>query len=226
MIKAVIFDVDGTLVDSVDAHAHAWQDVFQEFGHDIGFDAVRQQIGKGGDQLMPVFLSQDELDARGEDIEKRRSDILKTSYLPHIKAFPDVRALFQRLRGDGITTVLASSAKAAELEVYKAIADITALVDEQTTADDVEKSKPHPDIFQAAMQRLPGLPLDQAIVIGDSPYDAEAAAKAGLRTIGFLSGGFPEAALRHAGCVAIYRGPRHLLQDYSRSMLASAGSKA
>jgi phosphoglycolate phosphatase-like HAD superfamily hydrolase len=95
MIKAVIFDVDGTLVNSVDSHAHAWQDAFNAFGHDFAFDKIRSQIGKGGDQLMPVFLSHDEVEAQGPDIERFRTGILKERYFPGIRGFPKVRELFE-----------------------------------------------------------------------------------------------------------------------------------
>src|SRR4051794_31074491 len=102
MLKAVIFDVDGTLVDSVDLHAKAWQDVFREYGHEIEFADIRNQIGKGGDQLMPVFLSEQELTERGDEIEARRGKILRERYLDQVRGFPDVPALFHRLRADGV----------------------------------------------------------------------------------------------------------------------------
>jgi HAD superfamily hydrolase (TIGR01509 family) len=221
MAKAVIFDVDGTLVDSVDLHAKAWVDAFRDFGHDIAFDEIRSQIGKGGDQLLPVFWSKDEIEAKGEALEKHRGGILKERYLPQIKAFPEVRALFEHLRSEGIRIVLASSAKAEELQTYKKIANIADLVDEETSSDDAEKSKPHPDIFEAAIERLDGMDKDDMIVVGDTPYDAEAAAKAGLRTVGVLCGGFPEEVLRKAGCVAIYQGPADLLEHFAESPLAA-----
>jgi HAD superfamily hydrolase (TIGR01509 family) len=221
MLKAVIFDVDGTLVDSVDIHAQAWVDAFKEFGHDVGFEAVRGQIGKGGDQLMPVFLSKEELDDKGDDLNERRGKILKESYLSRIKPFADVRALFERIKADGMRIVLASSAKADELETYKKIADIEGLTDAETSSDDAEASKPEPDIFEAAMARIGGIGPDEVIVIGDTPYDAEAAAKAGLRTIGVLCGGFSRDSLQKAGCIAIYEGPTDLLAQYDRSPFAS-----
>ena len=214
MIKAIIFDVDGTLVDSVDAHAEAWRRAFADSGREIAFDALRSQIGKGGDQLMPMFLTKDEVEAEGEAINARRAEILKADYLDAIKGFPQVRALFERLREDGLIVALASSAKGEELETYKRKADILGLVAEETSSDDAERSKPHGDIFQAALDRLSGVSPSEAIVIGDTPYDAEAAAKVGLRTVGVLCGGFPEDDLRGAGCVAIYRDPADLFARY------------
>ncbi len=222
MPKAIIFDVDGTLVDSVDQHAQSWQDAFRDFGHAIDFQAIRGQIGKGGDQLMPVFLSEDDLAKQGEALEKHRGEVFKANYLPTVTAFPGVRDLFQRLRSDNKLVALASSAKEDELETYKRIAQITDLAQANTSSDDAEKSKPHPDIFQAALQQLPGIDPADVIVVGDTPYDAEAARKAGLRTIGVLSGGFPEQDLRRAGCVAIYQDPADLLRNYETSPLAGA----
>lgn len=223
MTDAVIFDVDGTLVDSVDLHARAWQDAFRDYGHEVGFQAVREQIGKGGDQLMPVFLSPEELEARGEELEAHRSRIMKERYASEIRGFPGVRALFLRLREDGVRIALASSAKAEELQKYKTIAGIEDLVDAETSSDDAERSKPFPDIFQAALARLEGVEAARAIVVGDTPYDAEAAVKAGLRPVGVLCGGFPEAWLRKAGCVAVYEGPADMLARYEGSLLSRQG---
>lgn len=220
MLKAVIFDVDGTLVDSVSIHAQAWVDAFKEFGHDVAFDAVRGQIGKGGDQLLPVFLSKDELEDHGEELNERRGKILKESYLSKIKPFADVRALLERIKADGIRIALASSAKGDELQHYKKLTDIEGLIDAETSSDDAEKSKPEPDIFEAALSKLGDIEPGDVIVIGDTPYDAEAAAKAGLRTIGVLCGGFSEQSLTEARCIAIYQGPSDILAQYDRSPLA------
>ena len=224
MLRAIIFDVDGTLVDSVDLHAKAWQDAFAAFGHDIPFAALRGQIGKGGDQLMPVFLSEAEIKEKGEAIDARRGEIVERECLPRIQGFPAVRALFEALRERGIKIALASSAKEDELTVYKRKADIEGLVAEQTSTDDAERSKPHGDIFQAALDRLPGLEPEQVLVVGDTPYDAEAAGKVGLRTVGVLCGGFPEADLRRAGCVAIYRDPADLLAQVDALLATGAGA--
>ena len=128
-MKAAIFDVDGTLVDSVDLHAKAWQKAFAHFGHDIPFDRIRSQIGKGGDQLMPVFLSNEELRSEEKDLEKYRGKLFREEYLPKVKGFPQVRELFQRLLDDGWKLGLASSAKGKDLETYKRIAHIGDLLD-------------------------------------------------------------------------------------------------
>jgi HAD superfamily hydrolase (TIGR01549 family) len=220
LVKAVIFDIDGTVVDSVDLHAAAWQQAFAKFGHQIPFERVRQQIGKGGDQLIPVFLSREELDRFGKQLEEYRSDLFKREYLPRVRPFPLVRELLERIRHDGKRVTLASSAKQDELAVYKRIANIEDLVEAATSADDVERSKPHPDVFEAALERLGDVEPDEAIVVGDTPYDVEAAARAGLRTVAVLCGGFPEADLSAAGCIAIYRDPADLLTRYEESPLA------
>ena len=180
--QAVIFDVDGTLLDSVDEHAMAWVDAFHDYGHRVCFEEVRRQIGKGGDQLMPVFMTREEIDEYGESLESERLRIMKDRYLPLIKPFRDVRALLERVRADGKQIALASSATQDDLAAYKRIANIEGLVDVETSSDDAERSKPHPDIFQAALDRLGGLAADRTIAVGDTPYDAEAAAKAGIRS--------------------------------------------
>lgn len=219
MIRAVIFDIDGTLVDSVDLHAQAWKEAFKHFGKDIPYQQVRHQIGKGGDQLMPVFFSQEELEEFGAEMEKYRGELYKRDYLPRVRAFPQVRELFQRIKADGKRIALASSAKKDELATYKKVAQIEDLVEEQTSADDAEKSKPHPDIFQAALDQLGDIAANEAIVIGDTPYDAQAAGKLKLRTLGVLCGGFPQAELDAAGCIAVYHDPADILKRYEETII-------
>ena len=220
MSKAVIFDIDGTLVDSVDLHARAWQEAFRKFGREIEFERVRHQIGKGGDQLLPVFFSKEELDKFGDEMEKFRGDLFKRAYMPHVRPFPRVRELFERIRRDGKRIALASSAKEDELKIYKDLVNVTDLVEEETSKDDVAKSKPHPDIFAAALAQLGDVTSADAIVVGDTPYDAEAARKINIKTLGVLCGGFPEAELRAAGCVEIYRDPADILARYEQTPLS------
>ena len=213
-LSAVIFDMDGTLVDTVDMHAEAWQRAFRAYGKDLDVATVRAQIGKGGDQLMPVFLSPAELAAFGEALDHWRSELFKREYLPQARAFPQVRALVERLKGDGAQIALASSASQEELAYYTQLTRLTDVLDGATSADDAAVSKPAPDIFAAALAQL-GHPAPQAtLVIGDSPYDAQAAAQLGLRTIGVLCGGFPAQRLQDAGCIALYQDPADLLAQY------------
>ena len=223
MPDALIFDIDGTLLDSVNLHARAWQEAFAHFGRKVGFAEVRSQIGKGGDQLMPVFLDKEDLDRIGKDLQEYRAKLFKERYLEQVKPFPGVRKLFEKVIESEQKVALASSARGDELEHYERIAQIEDLVHVETSSADADRSKPHPDIFEAAFDRLGNnFSKDRVVVIGDSPYDAEAAGKAGLRCIGVLCGGFPENELRKAGAFAIYQGPEDLLREYERSPLAKA----
>ena len=219
MIRAVVFDVDGTLVNSVDLHAACWRDTLAKFGVIASFEAVRWQIGKGGDQLMPVFLPAKMIEREGMEIEAYRSELFTKEYLPKVTPFPMVKDLFKRIRNEGKRIALASSAKEAELAVYKRLTDIEDLIDLEVSADGAAHSKPCPDIFESALAQL--MPTDSAdvVVVGDTPYDAIGAARAGLRTVGVLSGGFPIQVLREAGCVAVYQDPRDLLANYESSPL-------
>ena len=215
---ALLFDIDGTLVDSVDLHARAWQEAFEHFGKRIPYQAIRSQIGKGGDQLMKEFLSPKELEEREEELDKYRTALFKRKYLKDVRAFPRVRELFQEILRRKLPLALASSAKGDELDHYKKLAGIDDLVETETSSDDAERSKPHPDIFEVALKRLGGKPRkDRVYVIGDSPWDAIAAGRLGVRAIGVLCGGFPEADLRKAGCIALYRDPADLLSRLEES---------
>lgn len=224
VIKAVIFDVDGTLVDSNDLHVEAWRQAFGSFGKDVAYEELHQQIGKGGDQLMPVFCSQEELDKFGEELERIRTDLFTSDYLPRVRPFPKVRELFERIKADGLVIALASSAQQEELERHKKSLGIENLLETAASADDAEKSKPHPDIFQAALSAIPDVVPEQAVVVGDTPYDVIAAAKAGMRTIGLLSGGFTKEDLGAAGSVEIYQDVADLLEHYDKSLLNTVRS--
>jgi HAD superfamily hydrolase (TIGR01509 family) len=219
MPKHILFDIDGTLVDSVDLHAEAWQVMFRRYGKDVPFQAIREQIGKGGDQLLPVFWAKDELESFGKKMQDERSQLFLNEYMPRVKPFPQVPELFQRILDDGKKIALATSAKDKELKQLKKIAGIEGLFDEETSSDDADESKPHPDIFEAALKQVGDPEGRDSISIGDTPWDAIAAGKIGLPTVGMLCGGWPEEKLRDAGCVAIYRDPADLLDRYETSPL-------
>jgi HAD superfamily hydrolase (TIGR01509 family) len=220
MLQAVLFDVDGTLIDSVDFHAESWQRTFREFGKEVGFSAIRHQIGKGSDLLLRVFWTDGDLQRLEEPMSRYRSELFAREYMPRIRPFPAVRDLFVRIRDDGQRIILASSADEDQLRRFAEIAGIADLLDENVSSGEVERSKPYPDIFEAALAKAGTRDPHDVVAVGDTPYDALAAGKAGIRTVGVLCGGFPEDELRRAGCIAIYRDPQDLLGRYDDSPLA------
>jgi beta-phosphoglucomutase-like phosphatase (HAD superfamily) len=220
VIRAAIFDLDGTLVDSNEFHVLAWQETFRHFGKEIPLERLREQIGKGGDQYLPVFLTEIEMLKFGTLADEYHGEIFKKKYLPQVRPFPKVRELFERVRDDGKKIALASSGKEHEVRHYKKLAGIEGLVDALISADQVAHSKPKPDVFIAALRTLGHLLPEEALAIGDTPYDVEAAKKIDLPIIGLLCGGFSEDVLRDEGACAIFRDPADLFDRYYQSPLA------
>lgn len=220
MLRGVIFDVDGTLVDSVDLHARCWQEAFARYGRQISFSRLRAQIGKGGDQLIPHFFSEEEVERYGEELDSFRSELFEERYLSKVQPFPGVKALFERIRADGLRIVLASSARESEIDHYIELLGVRGLIESRTTSDDAERSKPYPDIFQAAMRSLGIESAEEAVVVGDSPFDVEAAGRLSLPTICVRCGGFDEADLRRAGCARFFESPQDLLERYDETPFA------
>ena len=214
---AVILDMDGTLVDSNDAHAHAWVEALAEAGHRVPFERVRPLIGMGGDKLLPEVLGLSEEGPEGRRISERRGEIFRKQYLPHLEAIEGAAGLVARLKAEGHELAIASSATGDELEQLLRIAGIEELVEHKTSSSDADNSKPSPDIIHAALDRLNCEPGD-AVMIGDTPYDIEAARRAGMGTIAFRCGGWDDAGLR--GALAVYDGPADLLRKYADSPLA------
>ena len=214
---AVILDVDGTLVDSNDAHARAWVDAFGEHGITVAFDHVRRSVGMGGDKLMPEVSGLEEDSSLGSQIAARRGEIFRSRYLPEIQPFPCVRELLARLAADGFLLAVASSAKEDELGPLLDRAGVKDLIARTTSSDDAEQSKPDPDIVIAAVKKS-GAAKQRATMIGDTPYDIAAAKRAGIEIVGVECGGWTREAL--AGAVAVYRDPAHLLEEYDRSVFA------
>ena len=219
MFDGVIFDVDGTLVDSVDLHAEAWRQTLAAHGFDLPFDRIRGQIGKGGDQLMPALLPRSVVERDGEAIEAERGRLFKADYLHRVQPFPGVADLFRHVLAQGQRIALGSSGKPEEVDHYKRLLGIDGLDLAQTTSADAERSKPHPDIFEAALRAV-GLPASAVAAVGDSPFDATAACRAGITPLGVRCGGFPDEALTEAGAAALFDGPADLLARYARSPLA------
>ena len=218
-VRAVILDVDGTLVDSNDAHAHAWVEALREHGYDVPFARVRPLIGMGGDKVLPEAVGLEKERPDGRRIEERRAEIFKTRYLPALQPFPEAQRLLVRLRDQGLKLVVASSAKDDELDGLLRIAGAAGLVEERTSSSDAAHSKPDPDIVRAALERT-GYSAEQVLMLGDTPYDIEAAARLGVGTVAVRCGGWDDHSL--AGAIAIYDGPADLLARFESSPFAGA----
>jgi HAD superfamily hydrolase (TIGR01549 family) len=225
-LTAVIFDIDGTLTDSVDIHAMAWQEALRHFGHELPYDKVRRQIGKGGDQLLQTLLSRSEYEEHGEELDDFRGELFKRKYMKLIRPLSMVPQLFRRIREQGTKIVLASSAKRDEVEEYEKLLQVEDLVEHETSSDDAERSKPHPDVFVAAMKRLGNPPAQDVLAVGDTAYDAQATAAISVACIGVLSGGWSDQELRQAGCIQVYAGPADLLARFTESPLHTREIKA
>ena len=217
----MLFDVDGTLIDSNDHHAQAWHDAMVHFGGEVELAEVRAQIGKGADNLMPALLPPDFLRAHGEALEAYRNDLFKRDHLERIKPFADVRPLFERIVNAGMRITLASSGTEAEVAHHLELIGCADLVTSTASADDSEHGKPDPDIFVAALARFGDVAAADAVVVGDTPYDMQAAKTIGLQTIGVRSGGFADTLLIEAGADALFDGPADLLRRFDESVLAA-----
>jgi HAD superfamily hydrolase (TIGR01509 family) len=209
----VLLDVDGTLVDSNDAHAAAWSEAFTAHGRHHPPHTIRPLIGMGGDKLLQELAALDSESAEGKAIADTRTDIFKTRYLPMLSPTPGAAALVAWLLRSGLTIVVATSARREELDGLLDICDAAELADQATTSDDAERSKPDPDIISAALA-LVGASAGRAVLIGDTPYDVEAATRAGVATIAVRCGGWNDAALE--GAAAIYDHPLQLLEALDR----------
>ncbi|MDQ2732544.1 MAG: HAD family hydrolase [Armatimonadota bacterium] len=215
-LRGVILDIDGTLIDSVDAHAGAWVAALTEAGYDAPFEKVRRGIGMGGDKMPPEVIGVEKESAEGKKLSDRRADIFERQFEPTIPAFPGTRELLERMQRDGLKLLVGTSSGAEQADRLLELAGCTDLVDHMTTSSDAESSKPDPDIVQAALEKGKLSP-DEALMIGDTPYDIEAARKAGVRTIAFRSAVWNDEEL--VGAVAIYDGPADLLTQYESSPL-------
>ena len=212
-IKGVLLDIDGTLVSSNDAHAAAWQEAFASEGYELPLEDIRRLVGLGGDKLIPALVpGLNESEGDGKRIKELRSEIFMEDYVADLQPTPGARQLVEAIKAEGLSPVAASSAKSEELEALLKAADVSGLLDEATTSDDAEASKPDPDIIQEALKKS-GLYPDEAIMVGDTPYDIEAAAKAGVRCIALRCGGWQDRDLAHA--IAIYDNPSDLLAHRS-----------
>jgi HAD superfamily hydrolase (TIGR01509 family) len=220
MTRAVIFDIDGTLLASNDAHAHSWVDAFSDFGYSVPFYQLRWLIGMGGDRLIKtLFPGMSSSEGIGKVISHRRGSVFLERYAPLLVATPGARDLVLRLQDAGLKTVIATSAKQAELQMLLEHAGVKDLLTEATTASDVDASKPAPDVVQSALDKV-GVCADDAIMIGDTPYDVDSARRAGVSILCVRSGGWDDDSLE--GAAAVYDHPEDLLARFDESPLAGA----
>lgn len=215
-LQGVIFDIDGTLVDSNDHHARAWHDAFRKAGREIEYDRIRRLIGVGSDKLFAELTGQDLDSPEGKAISDDCKRIFKERYLPQVRPFAQGRELVERLQAAGLLLAVASSARREDLEALLTIAGVPQLLDKSTTSKEADRSKPDPDIVSAALKKL-DLPAAATLMIGDTPYDIEAGNRAGVGVIAVRCGGWGDRDL--AGAVAIYDDPADLLAHLDDSPL-------
>jgi HAD superfamily hydrolase (TIGR01509 family) len=226
VVRAAIFDVDGTLLDSNELHVQAWWRAFHDFGIEVALPALRDQMGNGGDRLVATLCSADQAAELSDSLIERHVEIFARDYLHKLRPFPGVRELFERLQGDGVRIALASSAQEWERDRHIEILGIADLLDTCTSGEAAEHTKPAPDIFRAALAGIPGAAAHEAVVLGDSPYDAIAARRAGMQALGLLSGGFSKRQLWDAGAKVVFRDVADLLGVYNATPFGRQSPRA
>jgi HAD superfamily hydrolase (TIGR01549 family) len=212
----MIFDVDGTLVDSNDAHARAWVETLRTFGIEREVEAARRLVGMGGDKLLPTLTGIDPESDLGRQISERRGAHFRRTYLDRLQPFEDTRALFQALRARGVRLAVASSSGEEDLGRLLEIARVADLIERRASADDADRTKPDPDVVRAAMSRLGDLEDAAVSMVGDTPYDIEAARRARIRAVAFRCGGWSDADL--VGAADIFDGPADMLAHLDRAL--------
>jgi HAD superfamily hydrolase (TIGR01549 family) len=209
MIEALVFDVDGTLVDTNYQHAISWFRAFRRFDISPAIWRIHRAIGMGGDQLVAAVA--------GDDVEKEHGDDLRSAwteefavFLPQVQPFAGARPLLEEVKRRELKLVLASSGEQEHVEHYLDLIGGRDLADSWTTSADAEQTKPAPDLIETAMKKMD---TDNAVMIGDSIWDAEAAGRAGIGTYAVLTGGFSDAELENAGARKVYSSLEDLHDD-------------
>lgn len=215
---AVLLDVDGTLVDSNDAHAEAWVEVFAAHDISVAIPQVRRLIGMGGDRLVETLAGIPRGSRKNQKLADEHSEVFRERFLRSVQPILGVRALVLRLQREGYQLAIASAAHDKDLRPLLEIADIADLIDARERPDKPDESKPDPDTVEVALRRL-DVDRSRVLMIGDTPYDIECANGAAVDALGFSTGGYTREAL--AGAIAVYAGPSHLLACWETSPLAT-----
>lgn len=218
-LKAVLLDIDGTLIDSNSFHAESWVRTLNHFGFPVTFEQVVKQIGKGADFMLPEFVPEDKLPSLEKEISAFRKKLFHREYMDRIVPFADARRLLERMRERGLRISIATSSEKEDLQAFKLLLKIHDLVEEDATADDAEHAKPEPDIFQVALKSL-GVEASEALALGDTPWDVEAARKAGVGTVAVQTGGWRREDLEAAGAVAVYVDVAEIVRNFDTSPFA------
>ena len=208
MAQVAILDVDGTLVDTNYQHALAWYRAFRQHGFVLPIWQIHRAIGMGGDQLVPHLIGDEKAEELGDDIRGAEKPLFK-AMIEECEPLEGAHELIVELRDRDRTVILASSAKESEIEHYLDLLDARELANDWTMSDDVEETKPSPDLVQAAIGKAGS---DDAVMVGDTPWDVEAARRAGIETIGVLTGGFSADELREAGAAQVFESIAELRQ--------------
>lgn len=217
MLRGVIFDIDGTLLDSNGAHARSWVETLAAAGYEVPYDVIWPMIGMGGDKLLPAAAGIESDSPLGKELTEKRWEVFREKYLPALRPTPGARELAERMKADGLKLVVASSAAEDQLESLLDVAGVADLMEERASSSDAKESKPDPDIVQAAI-RTTRLKPEELIMLGDTPYDVEAAIGAHVNLIALLCGGW--SMLELSGATALYNDPADLLTWYEHSPLS------
>ena len=220
---AVLFDIDGSLVDSNFLHVQAWTLAFVDAGHPVDGWRIHRAIGMGSSQLLSELLG-DDAERLGEQVKQGHTDRY-AEMTPLLRAFDDARGLVRAVSDRGAVTVLATSAPPEELERLLKVLDLEDVLDAVTGGEDVEEAKPEPELVETALEKA-GVEAGTSVFVGDSVWDVIASSRAGVPCVGLLSGGTSAAELTEAGAVAVYDDAAHLLRELDSSPLAVAWSAA
>jgi HAD superfamily hydrolase (TIGR01509 family) len=221
-VPAALLDVDGTLIDSNYHHALAWYRAFRRSGITLPLWRVHRHVGMGGDKLVPALIGEDGDERLGDEVREARGEEYER-LIGEVAPLEGARELLEDLRGRGFTVVLASSSPQDELDHYLELLGARELADCWTTDDDVESTKPEPDLVRAALEKAG---TDEAVLVGDTPWDVEAARKAGVATVCVITGGFSEQELLDAGAAAVFESVEDLRRQLDRTPFASGGRAA
>jgi HAD superfamily hydrolase (TIGR01509 family) len=221
-LKAVLFDVDGTLVDTNYLHTVAWWEAFTQAGHQVPMASIHRSVGMGSDKMLDALLPEDRDRDADDDIRTSHS-ALYSVYWSRLQALPGARELLGACHSKGLRVVLASSADPDEFKVLRAALDADDAIDAATSSGDVDTSKPDPDLVQVALDQAEADP-SESVFIGDAVWDVRACERAGVPCIGLLSGGSSRDELLEAGAVAVYEGPAELLEQFPDRLFAAITS--